>query len=197
MQGTQSLALTIAAIGAGIWALFTFNALRLRDKARAEIERINTELRQQAVVDIKVCADQLAIPDDDSLYLNIEVTLKNVGNRNTHLVSLDSPLSVEEMRWSDDSLIVSQSFKLFTALNYVLRVGNRQKFPYIVRVEKPGLYRIRFAVELSSDELKIAKEAGQRGPAVYWTGETIVHSRIYWTGEKYFVVKPLTSHNAE
>jgi hypothetical protein len=125
MQGIESAAIAIAVIGGGIWALFTFNALRLRQKARAEIEQIELQLQQQAVIDIHIEATQLVLPEDNAHYVEIVVTLKNSGNRNTHLLS-DRLLFRTELDYLDDLIngAISEDFRRVFEENRILLSSN-------------------------------------------------------------------------
>lgn len=179
MQGLQAIALTLAAICGAIWALYTFNVLRLRQKARVDLEKSEAELRQQAVVDIQLDVSQPVVSGDSALYVSIAVTLKNVGNRNTHLITRSSPVVVSQVVWSAGSTAVGRSYAPGAPLDYVLRVGNTNVFPFLLRVDEPGIYRVVFMVELSHNEIIIAVGEGQKGLPVYWASEA------------FFVVKPL------
>jgi hypothetical protein len=189
MQAVRDIATILAVIAGGIWSLFTFNALRIRQKARAEVQELERKLKQQAVVDINIDANQLRLPGDRSLYVEIVVSIKNVGNRNTHLVSKDSPLILTEILWDGNKgnkQVEGEYYTFWGGLDYVLRVGICHKVPCVVRVENPGLYKIVFAVELSPEELDVAAEAGQEEiPSPDNQG-------IYWLEEKFFVVNPIS-----
>ncbi|HLG17607.1 MAG TPA: hypothetical protein VJH03_24400 [Blastocatellia bacterium] len=106
MSGIQSLAATLAILGGGGWALYTFWALAQKNRAQAElqmlelghvkagaelrnleieIQKLEQEARIGAVIEMSITAKQQTLPDDSSRYVSAIVEIKNRGSRNAHL----------------------------------------------------------------------------------------------------------------
>lgn len=173
MQGLQAAVLAAAAIAAGVWALVSFRWLRVRDKARAEMRDLERRLQEQAVVDTSIAAFPMSGTMDKN-WLVVEVTIKNVGNRNTRLLTKECPLRAVRLgatgEKEEDLLVADCS----PELDYVLRVGNVIMFPYLVAIPGPGIYRVGHHVHLSASEVRVAEKEGQPPVGTYWGAEKYV-----------------------
>src|SRR5262245_32345243 len=82
--GIQSILVTLALLIGGIWTLYTFRALYLKQKAQAELAKTEAEIFRQAVVKIIVDARQEMF-GGETRCIAADVTVENLGNRNTKL----------------------------------------------------------------------------------------------------------------
>lgn len=167
----NNLSISLAAIVGGIWALWTFRQLRQKKLAELEERAMLLEIKEQAVVDINLSAKQFMGENDTRRFIHIEVELTNKGNRNTHLYSEEPVIEVFEF---DTTKGILDKFDNGKGFNYVLRVENKNTFPFLIEVKNSGFYKCRFKVKLSNDEKKVAKESGQNDDELYWLNEQII-----------------------
>ncbi len=173
MSGLESLAVSVAAIGAGIWAIFTFRFLGARDRAKLELEQLRSNLKSQAVVSIALNVTKLSIDPKYATHLLIEVTFQNFGSRNVHLLNSDNPTVFLDKFDSATGEHFAAYEKLFE-IDYVLRIGVTHSESYVVPITEPGLYRVWFEVPVTETEKKIAAEVGQNTDGSVWSAHKYV-----------------------
>lgn len=196
-DGVQKLAVTFAVIGGALWTLFTYSALHTRDRARAELLSLQTQLERQASVRISVAVEPFEFPGYYSNYARATVTIKNTGNRNTTL-SQSASLAVAEVvpvgddvaplfytawspigkhawaSWHNEGGFSEPIPVLPTGSDYLLRAGMEIDVKFLVRLPGPGAYHIQFRTPLHRDELTRMHELGLAVDKAYWIGEQII-----------------------
>lgn len=171
MSGVQSLAVSLAVLGGGIWSLFTFRTLSTRRKALAEVADLEARAKRQGVVNTSLSVTQFAWTPLRDLAVSIDVTLTNVGSRNALVRFADDAITVTECVPSGSSIAplttryVPYDFLASAesppgANDLVIRAGKTWHLPFIARLPRPGLYNILIQLRLSSPEAAIAAESG-------------------------------------
>jgi hypothetical protein len=167
--GIQSYILCIAVVVGGIWALFRYKEI---DK-----EVFEQQTFQQAQVDINVTPKQEDL-DTGEMYIAATVEIANNGKRNV-LLRFEEPFCVQQVE-------VKEAFSECKPYPYlrVLRAGEKELAPFVVKVPRPGIYLVTFEVPLPDKELaehnKITREAGlqpaEKG-SVFWVGKAYLNVR--------------------
>lgn len=183
--GAQSLAIVLGVLIGGAWALYTFLALRTREKADAELhqfelrkrelERVN---REQGVINIEIKAEQVANPTDPGHSIKIDIEVKNSGNRNVKIEFPIHALTVTKVRSDDEGRLHREMVKhpIIPYLNAgndrrsdksddlihqtppeLLRAGQTMTYLSWCRVEAAGLYLIEFKAALTGEELHLTR----------------------------------------
>jgi hypothetical protein len=182
--GVQSVVLALGVLIGGLWTYYTFGALRARYKAEAEIRQLELANRVQGVIDIEIKAEQVSTPNDTGRSINIDIQVKNLGNRNLKLELPNHALTIAKVKpdneghlyiewfknptipYLDASKLISRDLKLDNSVKptppELLRAGQTVAFPCWFRVEEAGLYLIDFEGALTGEDLKISQqETGQ------------------------------------
>jgi hypothetical protein len=176
----QSLSVAVAVIIGGTWTLFTFVRLGTIKKAKAELERLQQELLEQAIVSIKVNASQLDDTENEGYVLAGEAIVSNKGNRNTLIDFSSSDCCViTKITFDDDGqTIIGDSFYAPFYMTYYLRAGAEINFSFITKVPEPGIYKILVSSPLhnidATQASALTKEEG--------------HRKYIWQGVKYISV---------
>ena len=188
MNGIESLVVSLAVLGGGIWAVFKFTALGGKARAQAELQRIQQLARVQAVIEISIDATQITLPDDDSLYVSVVVEIRNNGTNNTRLEFAKDrkPFSVASVAIEQDgemefSVTNSCAIPVATALDeespsILVRATGVERIPFVFRIGKVGLYLLIFSAPVPQDEKKIAEKLG-------------FEFKGNWVGKKFIVVE--------
>jgi hypothetical protein len=93
-QGIQAIFISIGAIIASGWAIYTFRSLLSVQKAKAELEKLNTEIskgkaelvliqqeqNETPILEIEIEPFLLGTTQDNNLNIRIKLYLKNTGN---------------------------------------------------------------------------------------------------------------------
>jgi hypothetical protein len=168
----QSFAVALAALFGGIWALYTFRARRDRDKAQSELLDLQRKLRFQAKIDSSLTITPLYKKEE--IYLLIEVTLKNHGNRDIRINFSDNTLVVANLTVSQDSAFEVASLHYSPVIGYldlhkkkledcgylILEAEATQLIPFLICLQKAGLYFVSFQADITEPEAVFAIEAG-------------------------------------
>ena len=180
LAGLQSLAVATAVIVGGAWSLYTFDVLGARDRAAAELERIQQDIDQQATVQVDIDAEQVALPaagvsDDPGRYIVARVSVKNTGNRDTVFDFSKRPLGVARVLNPGQGPVptVGPRSRYGVPIVPVLgwpgppdgepsaygEVNNRGIYrgetwhqEFLVKVSGPGVYLVTFAAEVIGAE---------------------------------------------
>ncbi len=80
-SGIQSIAVTIAAIVGGIWAIYRFWSLRELTKAEAEIESLRRSLRERGTIKVALTTKNFCEPTSKAKYVLVRAEYSNVGSR--------------------------------------------------------------------------------------------------------------------
>ena len=93
--GIQSILVAIAVLVGGAWALFRFFSLKEVKKATAELQKIRQELQSRGHLQITIDAKDLHSKEPKSSYINLTLTITNVGNH------------AEVIRWSESRIVAA------------------------------------------------------------------------------------------
>ena len=188
MNGVESLVVSLAVLGGGIWAVFKFTALGEKARAQAELQRLQQLARAQAVIEISIDATQFTLPEDDSRYVSAVVEIRNNGTRNTRLEFPKdrkpfSVASVEIMQNGEMKFLEPDRYgtPVGTSLeeespSSIVRAAGVERIPFVFRVGTGGLFFLVFSVPVPQEEKEIAEKLGFKYGA-------------NWVGKKFIVVE--------
>jgi hypothetical protein len=168
-SAVQSIVLSIAVVAGGLWTAYTFDALNSRDKAKAELREINRKLKEQALIEAHISAQQRELPGSNNFNIYIVIELTNKGNRNTKIKLGESPLAVTHFKQipGTDKSPAPKHYPILTfkdtshsklgSLDYtVLRAGRTVRWVAWISADQPGLYLVSFQAELSPEEQEVS-----------------------------------------
>lgn len=187
-EAAQSIAVAIAVLAGGIWALFRFWSLGEVRKSKVEIEHLRKSLLERGTLNISIAAEIMRNSDDtDPLYLRVDVTMTNVGNRSEALDWTNGAAHTSRVTghvngtvtladWIETSLVVG---KYGRRISSTLSPGESKTFPFLVPVATPGLYYIAVVVPGSPEETADSEREHTRVAAgkiglLRWTAETFI-----------------------
>ncbi len=186
----------IAALAvAGIWAIYGFFVLHQREKAAAELRKLDLdskkaeiEARAVAVICPEITATFVPQSDGHGYCIFSEVTLNNVGKRDTRIRWQGEPpafivrrteFNAEGAPQFPDTPIeirVRQARNPNAeALSHVIRAGGTQRLSFVANVPTPGIYFVSFRGVLDPEEQCVSLDAGTAsGNPMSWTATTYV-----------------------
>ena len=202
MSAIESLAVSLAALGGGVWAWYKFG--ELREKSRAEAKIRESELTQRktemeicvkedeanvgAAIEISIRASRQSLPNDSSRYVSAIVEIENKGRKNTRLEYGESrdPFFVHAVNIKEDGSLVFKDRATHSvpvgrspeekSPSVIVRAGGREKIPFFFRVSSPGLYLLVFAARVSGEEQAVGEKLGFKFGGA-------------WVAKEYFVVE--------
>jgi hypothetical protein len=161
-QGVQAIVISLGVVIGGLWTAWVFNAKLQVENARAELQRLDLEIddlakgRTSLQMDLQVT--QLDLTEGDVRFLDVVLTVKNVGTRDTMLVFPDpTPLRVSRVeftesgaqRLADPIAVGTQTLsgpgRITRPARLVLFAGDVDTLSFLVRVPDPGLYFMSFS----------------------------------------------------
>jgi len=189
--GLQSYAIILGVLVGACWAVYTFISLRERDTARAQLHQYQIQEhefelrksefervgREQAVANVEVKAAQVATPTDAGRAIEINIQLKNIGNRNVKFEFPDYSMTVAKVQPDDKGYLhidrdkiknptipyinarklpsrdLKSDDRIYQTPPELLRAGQTMTYLSWCRVEEPGLYLIEFAARLTGQDL--------------------------------------------
>ncbi len=173
-SAAQNAAIAIAVVVGGTWTLYTFIRLGSVRKAKAELQKLQLDLAQQAVVSIDVTAEQMARYRGDGFVLCGAATVVNKGNRNTLIdFSADDSWTVTRIDFNKHGQPVDGgTIELPTEMTYYLRAGATVRFPFVARVEASGVYRVnvRSPVYQAEAAQAAADKGSEEADGYVWEG---------------------------
>ena len=187
VQAAASIVQSVFVAFGVIWTVVTFWALGNVARARADLQRIELDLKRQAVIEIDIEATQQSVPGDPARFFSAVVDVANKGSRNTRLAfNEDGPFHIRTVTIRPDGNLTfgtSANFPVVRASDpggvpapsMVVRAGGREQVPFFFRVDRPGLYFLTFAASLSPSEHEVAREQG-------------VQFETSWVAKKYLIV---------
>lgn len=194
----KTLAEICALALAGLWAIYGFVVLRQREKAAAELRKIDLEtqktaqdLRRVALIRADISATTVTRRMDPGCVLLVEVTLVNEGKRDTRLKWKDEPAALSIRRVTFDAngapVFPDQPILLTVkktrdpnvdAPSHIIRAGASQQLPFAAQLSCAGLYLLSFRAAVAPDDLAVSVAAGASA-----------NSRFAWTATKYILVE--------
>lgn len=163
--GIQSLVIAGATIVAGVWAIYTFNALGTVSRAAAERAELERRSRQEPVLQIDLSA-RLASDASTSGLVLVSAILKNDGARTLEVKFSPQPILLSKVsieggkaRFSKPSagsahVRLANNEQPSQYEQRFLRTGQSRAIPLVVRAPGSGLYLIQFTTIYSGVELK-------------------------------------------
>ena len=183
----------IAAVAAGVWALFLLVTLRQPARAQAELRKTEEEIREielrakrQAVVAVDIKATILSSPDGEGHIILAVVELTNRGSRNTRIKWKDQlPAFYVRLTQFDPSgrptYLQEKELRVPQTLNpdvearsHVIRTGGTESIPFAVKVSLPGIYLLSFRGAVDDAELQQSKELGVELPGAWTANKHVV-----------------------
>jgi len=196
----------VAIVIAGLWAYFGYRVLKHREKAVAELRKLDLEskkielesrklehdVRRVAVIQTEVCATSSRAPDNKGFLILCSVTLSNSGGRDTRIrwKGEQPALLIRRAFFTTDATptfqapaievrVTKTSDPNVEAVSHVLRAGATERLAFAVQVVEPGVYLLSFRGVVSEEERTPSVEAG-----------VAPTNPVTWTGKKYLVVGP-------
>ena len=184
-----------AIVVAGCWAIYGFIVLHQREIAAAELRKIDLdskkaeiEARAIAVICAEISATSTPRPDGQGYCIFSEVTLNNIGKRDTRIKwKGEAPaFTVRRTEFKTNgapeypdppiNIRVQQARNpKFNAQSHVIRAGGIQRLSFIANVNSPGIYHVSFRGVLDPEEQRVSIDAGTySGNPVSWTAATYV-----------------------
>jgi len=185
--GLQSLAIVLAALLGGGWALFQFFSLGAIEVARLELEKRKKELLQRGVIVVELVTESFEV--EGSYFLHLVVTMRNIGSGveiadwsqailyATRFHKPDeatlAPIGPKLSAWQGESLIG-------TMMRLVPGFSTSESF--LIPIPQAGVYFIDFRIAVSpaaradtvdSFETIIGEQGSVLG-AVSWEGNKFV-----------------------
>lgn len=194
-QDAKAIAEIIAIALGGAWAIYGFVVLRRRNKAIAELRKIEMEsqrialetrqiefqLRRIAVVRVDISAASFHRPDGSGYCILADVSLTNIGTRETRIEwDRQTPaFFVRHASFAPNGVPSFHGVQIGmcpckardaneTPSSTIIRAGATEHIAFAAQVEKPGIYLLSFRGPLDPKEQAISKEAGATSTTA-WT----------------------------
>lgn len=180
--GVQSSVLAVAVIIGGVWTFYTFDSLRAKSRAEAELVGLEQRIREQGVVSASLQATAFKIHGDSSRYISATATVRNNGNRNMTLYfdqwvfafskvdafSSERPTFVPIGR-SPAFYFNMEKNELESIPYVVLLSGEEYELHSVIKAPSRGLYFVEFEAELGKKEGSVSEAVVQKEQRVATT----------------------------
>lgn len=165
----ESIAIAVAVLGGGAWALYRFFSLRAIEQARADLEQARRSLRERGVLELTMHAEQ--ITSALGHFIAVRVTLKNVGSGSETIQWSSNNLRATKVVSIEDGLLQYSKENFHGQRNVVitdstLRPEEILTVPLLIPVPEPGIYYLDFFVQCSSQTTKLILEERERAGVV-------------------------------
>lgn len=196
-DGVQSLIVSIGVLIGGAWALFRFRTLKDIEKARADLEKLKRDLLERGHLKVQMEASQFDAPDGSVQYINIILTITNVGNRTEIIRWLDSKVGAALVVRDDGSVrlgpeIRAQIISLYMNLSAsTIDPGNTEQYGFLVPIENVGTYFLEPLIVGSPEEMTTTKKKVQS------VGIQASEYVAAWGGSMYFHVVKKSPNNIQ
>ena len=196
LECLQIVVEALAIIVAGVWAVIGLIAFRRRERAVADLRKVEIETRQielamrrAAALDVAIEVETTAAEPTGSYCLAVMVSLHNCGNRDTRVQWEGEPaaLVVRRVAFADGGVpVFAEPIELrvsmtrdpaASARSHVIRAGATERLAFAARVPGVGLYLLSFRGAVDPKERSAATELGVEWPTA-------------WTAAKYVSVQP-------
>ncbi len=175
---------------AAAWGVAGFFMLKQRQKAIADVRKVDLEAkkleldsRQTANVEVEIEASSHLDVASTGFLVLAEVTLKNVGSRDTRIEwqSRPAPFSIRRTTFDAEGIpqFASAAIELRARqardanaepVSTILRAKGSQRLTFAARVSEPGLYLLAFRGSVGEKEAEVSTEAGaQKFNPTSWT----------------------------
>lgn len=184
--GLESLAIVVATILGGGWALYQFFSLRALDKAKLELEKARKELVERGILVIDLATESFR--SEGGYLLHVQVTIRNVGNLPETIDWTKTVLFARRFRKTDgDKLEMTAQIQKGvqapdTALSSItFAPGYVVSHSFLMPIPQPGVYFVEFAMQASpmvrADVLSDMAKAGTTaadGTFIIWSTNKFV-----------------------
>lgn len=159
--GLQSVAVTLAAVIGGAWALYRFRNLREQDTARAELERLQRSLQERGTLKVALTTRDVVDSTTHQKYLAVRTEFVNVGSRSEVLKWETGGIWCARLQEMTDgvpvfspwtkSILVNENGPVIAA---VLAPGESYCAEFLVHIPSVGVYLVSLSVDGSPEETK-------------------------------------------
>jgi hypothetical protein len=153
--GLQSLAIVLAALLGGGWALFQFFSLGAIEKARLELEKIKKDLLQRGVIAVELVTESFEV--EGSYFLHVVVTMRNIGSRVEIADWSQAILYAKRFHKPDEATLAPigptlSAWQGESLSEYMMRLvpGFSQSESFLIPIPQAGVYFISFGIAVSS-----------------------------------------------
>jgi hypothetical protein len=165
----QSIVIAAGILIGGAWALFRFRALKDLEKATAELEKAKRDLAERGNLKIELKPTQFHVEGDPKLFVTVELTLTNVGNRTEVIRWADSRVSVAHLICSASGeiqkgpAIESRLRSVYEPIvASTIDPGTSSTYAFLFPLEVPGLYLLDADLKGSPEETEASLEKARR-----------------------------------
>jgi hypothetical protein len=152
----QSIAVSVAVVVGGGWALFQFLSLNSIAKARAELEVIKQSLKERGVFNLTIECQPIFSATKDGKWLLCTVHIENIGN-GMDAINLAqakfsaTPIMLEnnKAKTLNNQIIIGDSCQSIDSDATLIVPGEKYQMFFVLCLPNPGLYRLNFATEAS------------------------------------------------
>ena len=152
--GFQSIAIVVAALLGGAWALFQFFSLNALDRARLDLEKVKRDLLQQSSLEVDLVTE--SFERDGDYFLHVRVVMRNIGNGldivDWAKASLSARRFYKAENYSlaaDDQLLLAWRAPSMTVLERRLMPGASSSESFLLSIPQAGVYYVEFAMHTS------------------------------------------------
>lgn len=194
LAGIQSLVLSLAALGAGTWALFRFSALGEARKAQAELKELQKKLQEHETLHLSMHVSQEYLEQDRYHYVTINVIACNKGNRLMYIQFPNSrPLSVSRVSFNGNNEVQLNSTTFANIVSPTignpiacsLNPSEESQFAFILRIKEKGIYFLEFSVAVTIGHREVALDIALSSKDVNISKKT----PIAWSTKQYVIIK--------
>lgn len=166
--GIQSIVITLAVVIGGIWTLYVFNSQLQVENAHAQLQKLKRELNSQPNIEVLVQTETIQIPETEIRYITGDFKFRNSGTRNTVIKLSAKPIMLSKVSIDiKGDINLNKLYEVSSYSAHDLRIRELTVYPnmesllpFIVRVDKPGLYFISVVSNKSDIEKEVAVQAG-------------------------------------
>ena len=180
--GVQSMIVSFGLVLGGAWTILTFNSLGTLKKERAELEKIQRELRESAVLKINVNASVNKVCSSKNVYIEMLAEIENLGNKITTLEFNRPPFTVSKLIEKGDQLFDTGEVIHVPILDAVMQTtgvclypNDKAEYVSMCELEESGAYLVQFSAEVHEEDIAYASGQGAKlDEHNIWIGSKIV-----------------------
>ena len=185
-DGLQSIAIVVAAMLGGGWALFQFFTLNAREVAKLELQKKKRELLERGVLLIDLHCESFEF--DESYFLHVRVVLRNVGNGPEFVDWSKAIMGATRFEKVDETRPTNTGEVLKAFHGASGPVSHMRLLPafttsesFLIGIPKAGVYYLEFFVPASNaTTLDTVKDLTRRGSqmepeeSIIWRADTFI-----------------------
>jgi len=184
--GLESLAIVVATLLGGGWAVYQFFSLRALDKAKLDLEKAKKDLVERGILMIDLVAESFL--SDSGYLLHVQATIRNVGNLPETIDWKKTVLFARRFHKTGEGKIEMNTEMHMgvqapdTALNAItFAPGHVTSQSFLMPIPHPGVYFVEFMMHASpmvrADVLSDMAKAGTTaagGTFIIWSTNKFV-----------------------